>query len=501
MRDRSSQVFEDEMAILVTPSDTLEEILKKASQVRPSKRQLLWQETEFNIFVHFGLNTFTNSELGSGKEDPSIFNPVEFDAQQWAKVVKEAGAKMLVLTAKHHDGFCLWPSDYTEFSVKNSPWKNGKGDIVEEVADACKREGLKFGIYLSPWDRHEVTYGTEKYNEYFKNQLRELLTRYGKIAEVWLDGFCGEGPNGKKQIYDWEGYWQLIRELQPEAVISVCGPDVRWCGNEEGRGRESEWSVVFLEEIEEGNVTKAYERFFYGPNAWCLWEDIGSKKALSRFVGKKGRLVWYPSEVDVSIRPGWFYHPEEDEKVKSVESLLEIYFESVGKNSVLLLNVPPTKKGLIHENDAKRLKEFGDILKRTFSENLAKGAKVIASSYKGNNMEYHPSKTLDNDKWTYWTVDEGVTSGWIEYELGTEKSFNVVMVQEQICIGQRIEKFAVDIWNTKKGQWECVTSGTSIGYKRLLHFSKVKTNKVRLHIFESRGTPAISQFGLFEMPL
>jgi alpha-L-fucosidase len=499
MRDRSSQVFEDEMAILVTPSDTLEEILKKSSQVRPSKRQLLWQETEFNIFVHFGLNTFTNSELGSGKEDPSIFNPVEFDAQQWAKVAKEAGAKMLVLTAKHHDGFCLWPSDYTEFSVKNSPWKNGKGDIVEEVADACKREGLKFGIYLSPWDRHEVTYGTEKYNEYFKNQLRELLTRYGKIAEVWLDGFCGEGPNGKKQIYDWEGYWQLIRELQPEAVISVCGPDVRWCGNEEGRGRESEWSVVFLEEIEEGNVIKAYERFFYGPNARCLWEDMGSKMVLSTFVGKKGRLVWYPSEVDVSIRPGWFYHPEEDDKVKSVEHLLNIYFESVGKNAVLLLNVPPTKNGLIHENDAKRLRELGNILRKIFSNNLAKGAKVNASSYKENNDLYHPSKTLEIESEDYWTPQDNNTSAWIEYDLGSEKNFNIVMIQEQIKLGQRIEKYSLEVWDAERRQWSNIASGTTIGYKRLVRVPEVRTNKVRLNIIESRDTPTVLNFGLFKM--
>lgn len=281
MRER-----DDDNSVIIYPSDTLEEIVYKASNVKPAERQLLWQELEFAAFIHFGMNTFTACELGSGKEDPKVFNPSEFDPNQWVEILKSAGMKMLILTAKHHDGFCLWPSDYTEYSVKNSSWKSGKGDVVEEVADACKRGNIKFGIYLSPWDRHEPTYGTEEYNTYFKNQLKELLTRYGEIAEVWLDGYCGEELNGKKQVYDWIGYWELIRELQPNAVISVCGPDVRWCGNEEGKGRESEWSVVFLEENEKGNIVNSYVNFFYGPNAVCLQQDIGSRKVLSKAVGK-----------------------------------------------------------------------------------------------------------------------------------------------------------------------------------------------------------------------
>ena len=288
-----------------------------AAEVTPSARQLKWQQTEFYAFCHFGMNTFTDVEWGTGDTPPEVFQPTDFDADQWAKTIKSAGMRGLILTCKHHDGFCLWPSAYTEYSVKNSPFRDGHGDVVKEVADACKAHGLKFGIYLSPWDRHEPTYGQgEPYNTYYKNQLRELLTNYGELFCIWLDGACGEGKNGKVQKYDWQGYYAVMRALQPNAAICISGPDVRWIGNEAGVCRESEWSVVpswlaINEYTAEKSQKTDDKRFAKKHNAMVL--DLGSRKAIRG----ETELIWYPAEVDVSIRPGWFYHASQDNKVKS----------------------------------------------------------------------------------------------------------------------------------------------------------------------------------------
>ena len=337
--------------IRILPTDTPAQLVEKAARVVPSERQIAWQSLEFQAFFHFGMDTFTDREWGRGKEDPKLFNPADLDAGQWVEAAKAAGIKGVIVTAKHHDGFCLWPSRFTAHSVKASPWKNGKGDVVREVADACRKAGLKFGIYLSPWDRHEPSYGdSPRYNEHFKNQLRELLTGYGGISEVWFDGACAEGPNGKRQVYDWEGYWSLIRELQPGAVISIMGPDVRWIGNEAGVSRESEWSVIPVAQADDRPAAKD-PGGIAGLDAMA--PDLGSLTVIEETAKKGGRLIWYPAQVDVSIRPGWFYHPAEDMKVKTPDHLLDIYYGAVGGNAQLLLNIPPGS-GARRQNRARR---------------------------------------------------------------------------------------------------------------------------------------------------
>lgn len=463
---------------LLDPADSEAKVVKKAAFVVPSPRQLAWQELEYIAFIHFGVNTFTNREWGNGREDPRIFNPSEFDARQWARTIKAAGMKMIVVTAKHHDGFCLWPSAYTEHSVKNSPWRGGRGDVIKEVADACRAEGLKLGIYLSPWDRHEPTYGTGAYNDYYKNQLRELLTDYGEVSDFWLDGAgIGLKRMRMKNLYDWEGYYEIIRKLQPNCAISSIGPDTRWCGNEAGDTRESEWSVV-------------PDNFDYQA------EDIGGRSRLMEAARKSDSLHWYPAFIDTSIRPGWFYHARQDNKVKSLERLLDIYYGSVGGNGLLLLNLPPDRRGLIHENDVKRVLELADVLERTFAVNLASGAVATASADGGD--EHGPDKTIDNDRETYWTTQEGVTEAEIIYQLQEERTFNVAMLQEHIKVGQRVEKFSIDVW--KNGKWTLAARSTVIGYKRLIRLPAVTTDKVRIRITSSRVCPTLSNFGLFLSP-
>ena len=467
----------DEVDVAEGPGER--ELIWRAANVRPSQRQLAWQEKEFIAFLHFGVNTFTDREWGTGKEDPKIFNPTELDAGQWVRVCKEAGMKMIILTAKHHDGFCLWPSKYTEHSVKNSPWRGGKGDVVRELAEACRGAGLNMGLYLSPWDMHEPTYGdTEGYNKFYKNQLRELLTNYGEVAEVWFDG--AKGPNAKDMEYDWQGYYDLVRELQPKAVI-FNGPDVRWVGNEAGYARETEWSVM-----------NRSDRLFNFVNQRA--GDLGSLKAL----GDGKMLVWYPAETDVSIRPGWFYHASQDDKVKSLQKLLDIYYSSVGRNSLLLLNIPPDKRGLIHENDARRLRELRKVLDATFEENLALGAAAKASAVRGNDSRYAASKIVDGNKDTYWSTDDWVTSATVEFDLGGEKRFNVAELGEHIRIGQRVEEFVLEAWDG--GSWKEFTRGTTIGYRRLLQVDDVAAQKARLRILRSRVHPTISDFGLYYAP-
>ena len=452
-----------------------EQMEPEAVGVVPTPQQIAWQEMEFIAFTHFGMNTFTDREWGDGKEDPKLFNPAAFDARQWVKTCKDAGIRMIILTCKHHDGFCLWPSKYTEHCVKNSPWRDGKGDVVKEVSDACREGGLKFGVYLSPWDRHERSYGdSPRYNEHFKNQLTELLTQYGPVTEVWFDGACGEGPNGKRQVYDWAGFYQTVRKLQPNALIAICGPDVRWVGNESGVARETEWSVQPRDPAID--IVRSYDT-----------PSKGAKK-----------MVWWPAECDVSIRPGWFYHAGQDNAVKPLKPLLDIYYCSVGRNSVLLLNLPPDRRGLIHENDAKRLLELRRVLDETFKENFAEGAKATADNVRGNEGSNAADKATDGNPATCWTTDDGVTAGSIEIQLGKRATFNVAMAQEFIPKGQRVEAYLWEAWDGQA--WKPFARGTTIGYKKLDRFADVTADKVRLTIVKARASPMIRAVGLFKAP-
>ncbi len=469
--------------VKILPSDTPEQLAAKAACVLPSDRQIAWQSLEFQAFVHFGMNTFTDREWGLGTEDPKIFNPTDFDADQWIAAFKAAGIRGVIVTAKHHDGFCLWPSRFTEHSVKASPWRDGKGDVVREVSEACRKAGLKFGFYLSPWDRHEPSYGdSPRYNEHFKNQLHELLTNYGEISEVWFDGACGEGPNGKRQVYDWQGFWDLIRKLQPGAVISIMGPDVRWIGNEAGVNRESEWSVVPVAQMDDRPAEKD-PGGIAGLNAMA--PDLGSRQAIAEVAKKGGRLIWYPAQVDVSIRPGWFYHAAEDTKVKPLDELLDIYYGSVGGNAQLLLNVPPDKRGRIHENDVRRLKELGDRLRATFADNLASGA--------GYHADMTPGSYFDDERGFF--VPGGELGFTFERDLGGAKTFNVAMLQEDIRGGQKVESFAFDVWDGQK--WTEIARGTTIGWKRLLRFPAVMASKVLVRVLKARSEPELRPFGLY----
>jgi len=352
--------------------------------------------------------------------------------------------------------------------------------VVREVADACHEAGIKLGVYLSPWDRHEPSYGdSPKYNEHFVNQLREVLTGYGEISEVWFDGACGEGPNGKTQSYDWAAFYATIRELQPGACISICGPDVRWCGNEAGHTRQSEWSVVPD-----------------GANAQA--EDLGGTPLLLEAAKRGARLRWFPAQVDTSIRPGWFYHSSQDGGVRSLEELLHIYYGSVGGNSQLLLNLPPDRRGRIHENDVQRLKELGDVLRATFATDLARGASVTADHVRGNDPGFDGAKALDGDPQTYWSTDDGVTAATLELDLGAPRTFSVAMLQEQISVGQRVESFSLDAWGGDG--WSEVARATTIGHKRLLRFPETTAQRVRLRIEASRLCPTLASFGLYRAP-
>ncbi|PZT52289.1 alpha-L-fucosidase [Paenibacillus silvae] len=470
--------------------------IKMVAQVTPSERQLRWQEMEFYAFIHFTVNTFTDREWGTGEEDPAIFNPSELSAEQWVASCKAAGMKGLILTCKHHDGFCLWPSRYTDHTVAASPWREGKGDLVREVADACREAGLKFGVYLSPWDRYEASYGnSERYNTFFLSQLRELLTNYGDIFCVWFDGACGEGPNGKRQVYDWDAYYALIRELQPEAVISVCGPDVRWCGNEAGHTRESEWSVVPAHMQDNEKIQEQSQQVDDGEFARRINtqdSDLGSRGIIHNYAD---RLVWYPAEVNTSIRPGWFYHAHEDDQVKTLEELLSVYHGAVGGNACFLLNLPPDRRGLIHENDVRRLSELGSALHATFSENLAAGAQAAASETMddahGAWMILHSGEQRD----VYWCPPEGTEQAWIELLLPEERTFDRVMLMEHIQSGQRIERFTLEVYG-RDGLWRDIYAGTVVGYKRICCFPKVTARRVRLTIQESRWYPTLSSFSL-----
>jgi alpha-L-fucosidase len=443
----------------------------------PSPRQLKWQEMEHYMFIHFNMNTFTGKEWGDGKESPKLFNPTKLDCRQWARVCKEAGLKGIIITAKHHDGFCLWPSKYTDHSVKYSPFRKGKGDVLKELSAACKEYGLKFGVYLSPWDRHDPTYGdSPAYNEKFKNELREVLTSYGDVFEVWFDGANGEGPNGKKQIYDWPGFIGVVRECQPDAVIfSDGGPDIRWVGDEDGYAGESNWSLLRRDEVYPG---------------YPKYQELVN--------GHANGTHWVPAECDVSIRPGWYYHPEQDTALKSVKNLIDIYFNSVGHNGSMLLNVPVNKHGLISEDDAKRLAEFKQTREEIFIDNHFKGAAVTASQVRGNDPRFNASNVIDSSGDTFWSTDDTVKTGTLEFSMDSLRAINCLMIQEYIPLGQRVEKFSVDAWGRKA--WVTVCNATTIGYKRIVKFNTIVVQRLRVTISQSRACPVISNVEAFFDP-
>jgi len=485
-------------SLMKTPfADTTEEtndmdkndLITTAAAVVPSERQLKWQQLEFYAFMHFGLNTFTGEEWGSGYESPDVFNPEKLNARQWASVVKAAGMRAVILTAKHHDGFCLWPSNYTEYSVKNSPWKNGEGDVVRELSNACKEFGLKFGVYLSPWDRHEPTYGTgEPYNRFFLNQLEELLTGYGELFCVWFDGACGEGINGKKQEYDWETAYALIRDLQPEAVISICGPDVRWCGNEAGVCRKSEWSVVPYYYCDyERTLAKTTPAGGKVPrNIRMQALDLGSRKAIKN----AGKLIWYPAEVDVSIRKGWFHNPRDDYSVKPLSKLLEIYYNSVGANASLLLNIPPNREGLIGKAEIEILTTLGAQLDIDFNENLAE--RSVMSETCCLDTEHCGQKALSDDPDEYWHSGLNPENAELTIDLGDDYDINKVVLQEHIRTGQHIEEFS--LFAEIGGKWKKIFDGTVIGYKRICRFDEMRMQLIKLVIKKTRCFATISRF-------
>ena len=464
-------------------------------RVRPDKRQVEFQKVEFYAFIHFTINTYTGKEWGDGTESPEIFMPDHLDAAQWVTAIKDAGMRGLILTCKHHDGFCLWPSRYTRHSVAASPYKGGKGDIVREVADACQAAGLKFGVYLSPWDRNSELYGRGKeYDDYFVNQLTELLTNYGPVFDVWFDGACGEGAGGMRQCYNWERYYKVIRKLQPDACINVCGPDIRWCGNEAGDTRDAEWSVVpaRLRDTEmiadKSQQTDDTDFSFRRRTISSSDADLGSRE----FLKDEPDLIWYPVEVNTSIRPGWFYHQEEDDKVRSLEELSQIYFHSVGGNGTFLLNIPPNKEGLLAKEDVERLKELGEFLRKAFKRNLVEEAVLAVDSYKEG---FEIENVREPGYGKYFSTREGITSCTIDIEFEEETVIHYLILQENIEMSQRIEGFSV--WAETDGNLREVYRGKVVGYKHIAQLKGIHTKFLQIKIHDARVCPTVAFLGVF----
>ena len=429
----------------------------------PSQAQLAWENAGLAMFIHFGMNTMTDRELGSGTESPMLFNPDRLDVSQWVNTGKACGFKYLVLTVKHVDGFCLWPSRFTDYSVRNSPFRGGHGDVVREFADACRQAGLKFGFYLCPVDRHETTYGSPAYNTFFVHQLTELLTGYGEVGEVWFDGADGEKLTGKKQIFDWLLFFATVRKYQPQALIACFGPDIRWVGNESGLGNVTEWS----------------------PHP--------------AFMNLSGTATaWHPSECDVSIRPGWFYHESEDGMVKSVPQLVDIFTRSVGRNSNLLLNVPPDRHGVIPDRDVSTLLRWRARLNAMFGTDLLLHRFIQSTSTRGNGAEFSPDNCVDNDEDTFWTTDPGVDTARITVDLGEVRTLNAVKLEEAIQYGQRISSFT--LYAEEGGQWIPVAYGTTVGRTRILTFPPVTTSRLLLSIDNAKASPTLRTFSAYLIP-
>ena len=451
----------------------------------PEPKQVEWQQMETYAFIHFGLNTFNDREWGYGDTDPKVFNPTNLDCDQWAQTLVKAGMKGVILTAKHHDGFCLWPFEGTEYSIKNSPWKNGKGNVVKELSEACKKYGLKFAVYLSPWDRHQANYGTPEYLPYFYAQLHDLLTNYGPVFEVWFDGANGgDGWYGgakdirtidRKNYYNYPRIYEMLDSIQPQAIIfSDGGPGCRWVGNEKGFAGATNWSF-----LREGEVHPGYE------------------KSYELQYGHADGNQWVPAECDVSIRPGWFYHPEEDDRVKTPDQLVDLYYRSVGHNATLLLNFPVDRRGLIHPVDSANAVRFHEMIQQQLKTNLVAGMTPKVSNERGG--DFVASALTDDNFDTYWATEDGVTTADIEFSFDTPTRMNRMMLQEYIPLGQRVKAFVVEYLD--KDTWLPVKLNeetTTIGYKRLLRFETVETKGIRIRITDARGPLCLSSVGVYD---
>jgi len=450
----------------------------------PTESQVAWQQMGTYAFVHFGPNTFNDMEWGYGDADPALFNPARLNCEQWVRTLKGGGMQGVILTCKHHDGFCLWPSKYTDYTIARSPYKNGKGDIVRELSDACRKYGLKFGIYLSPWDRHQASYGTPAYVDYYYNQLRELLTNYGEIFEIWLDGANGgDGYYGgaketrtidRRTYYDFDRAYAMVKELQPQAVIfSDGGPGCRWVGNEKGFANATNWSF-----LRKGVVYAGY------PN----YQELTS--------GHADGDIWVPAECDVSIRPGWFYHDHENEKVKTPDQLTDLYYRSVGHNATMLLNFPANREGLIPATDSLNILAFRNRIDRELGHNLLKGAVVSCSNVRGK--RFNAKCLTDNNYSSYWATADGVTKAHIRLRFKHPVRLNRLMLQEYIPLGQRVKAFTVEF--LKNGKWQPVAldeETTTIGFKRLLRFADIETSALRIRLTDARACPCISELGAY----
>ena len=451
----------------------------------PEPKQVEWQQMETYAFIHFGLNTFNDREWGYGDTDPKTFNPTNLDCEQWAQTLVKAGMKGVILTAKHHDGFCLWPFEGTDYSVKNSPWKNGQGNVVKELSEACKKYGLKFAVYLSPWDRHQANYGTPEYLPYFYAQLHDLLTNYGPVFEVWFDGANGgDGWYGgakdirtidRKNYYNYPRIYEMLDSIQPQAIIfSDGGPGCRWVGNEKGFAGATNWSFLRKGEVHPG-YDKSYELQYGHPD--------GNQ--------------WVPAECDVSIRPGWFYHPEEDDRVKSPDQLVDLYYRSVGHNAPLLLHFPVDRRGLIHPVDSANAVRFHEMIQQQLKTNLVAGMTPKVSNERGG--DFVASALTDDNFDTYWATEDGVTTADIEFSFDTPTRMNRMMLQEYIPLGQRVKAFVVEYLD--KDTWLPVKLNeetTTIGYKRLLRFETVETKGMRIRITDARGPLCLSNVGVYD---
>ncbi len=481
----SRSLFSCLILILLAACQTSKDHTKefKANAVTPSEELLAYQQMEVIGFIHFTINTFTDKEWGYGDESPELFNPSQLDVEQWVITAKEAGFKQLILTAKHHDGFCLWPSQYTEHSIKNSPYKNGKGDVVAEFTAACQKHGLKVGLYLSPWDRNHKDYGYPSYINYYKKQIEELLTQYGPVNEIWFDGANGGdgyygGTYEKRHIdpasyYGWDSIFAYVKELQAHIkIFSDAGPDVHWIGNEYGFAGSTFWTTINTDSLVIGKSDTRYLN-----------------------TGDPHGEHWVVGQCDVSIRPGWFYHQSQDSLVKTPQQLVDIYYKSVGRNALLLLNLPPDQRGIIHEIDVAALSTFKQIIDETFANNLALGAEANANNYRMKHKKFGPQHVLDEDLNTYWATDDAVFPATLNLKLPKAVSFDRILLQEPIHLGQRVSEFRLEIKGSQG--WETVFQGTTIGYKRILRIKPVHSDQIRLSITQANNTVALANFGLY----